>query len=181
VAKRKRSQLRRQPDEQPRRQPVPAEIKFALGRSLAGMKELPARMEDYRRRLEQGDADAGLRALEEWLHCCSGPPKWLANYVCAALAKWIEGEVSTLDAAFGVQPRKHLDSVRLRRKHRAYILLRAEDLSRDHMPIDIRMFETIGAEIGQSGGFVKEVLYDEVSSRWRKILPKLPIRRIQQK
>src|SRR5262249_58800728 len=84
VAKRNRSQLRRQPDrsQQPRRQPVPAEIKFALGRSLAGMKELPARMEDYRRRLEQGDTDAGLRALEEWLHSCSGPPEWLANYVC---------------------------------------------------------------------------------------------------
>jgi len=181
MAKRNRSQRRRQPDELPRRQPMPAEIKFTPGRSLAGMKELPARMENYRRRLEQGDAEAALSALEEWLHCCLGPPEWLANYVEAALAKRRSGEVSTLDEAFGVQPQKHLDSVRLRQKHRAYILLRVEDLSRDHVPIDIRMFETIGTEIGQSAGFVKEVLYDEASSHWRKILPKLPIRRIHQK
>jgi hypothetical protein len=145
------------------------------------MEALPARMKDYQQRLKQGDAEAGLRALHEWLHTCRGPDKWLADYVEAALLKWFSNEVGTLDEAFGVKPRKHLDSRRLREKHRAYIMLRIEDLRRDHTNLDPSLFEIVGAEIGQSGGFVKDVWYDEASSRLKDILPKLPIRRIHEK
>ena len=159
------------------RQPSSVASQLVLGRSAPAMPYLRCLLDLYRRRYQQGDREALLHALDAWLSCCQGPPTWIADGFSAGWTKWVQYEAPTLDAAFGVKwtPGRHLEKQREREKLRIPILLRAEHLRQQGMPVDIRLFELVGAEIGQSGSFVSTVYYEKASERWRKILRKIRI------
>jgi hypothetical protein len=146
-----------------------------LGRSVAALPYLHLLVESCRRRYEQGDQMAMLDALFACLSSYRGPPTWIVDAFCAAWLKWTQYEVPTLDAAFGIAPRTKKQHKRLRdwEMLRSFILVKAELLRREGTPVDIRMFESIGADIGRSGSFVSRVYYDEASTSWRKILRKI--------
>jgi len=136
-----------------------------------------------RRQYEQGDHKALLEALFVWLSTYQGPPAWIADAVCEKLLGWLEYGAPTLDAAFGVKrPRgKHLKALRERQDLRGPILIRIEDLRRQNMKVDVRLFELVGAEIGRSASFVSTVYYEDASVLWRKLFRKLKIRTMSEK
>ncbi|HKA41241.1 MAG TPA: hypothetical protein VKF40_04540 [Burkholderiales bacterium] len=132
---------------------------------------LGARQREYK----QGDGEALLLALAVWLECCKGPPTWIADGFWAAWRKWDAYEVTTLDAAFDVQPRTEKQRKKLHEWNalRSRILAQIEQARRRGIPVDIRLFERIGADIGRSGAFVSRVYYDEASAPWRELLRRI--------
>ena len=110
-----------------------------------------------------------------WLWCCQGPPTWIADAFCAAWTKWVEYQVVSLDAAFGMRRRTEKRRKKLREWEvlRSPILVKVELLRRQGMPVDIRLFEHVGDDIGRSGSFVSRVYYEQASRSWRKILRKI--------
>jgi hypothetical protein len=154
-----------------------------LSRSAEAGPANRALLDLCRRQYEQGDHKKLLEALFVWLSAYQGPPAWIADAFCEKLLGWFEYRAPTLDAAFGVKrPRgKHLHALRERQDLRGEILMRIEDLRRQKVPVDVRLFELVGAEIGKSGSFVSDVYYEDASVLWRKIFRKLKIRTIPEK
>ena len=197
MAKRKRSRSSRQsPSAEPptlellvkrsrsSRQSSSAELPtLMLSRSAEAGPANRALLDSCRRQYEQGDHKALLEALFVWLSTYQGPPAWIADAVCEKLLGWLEYGAPTLDAAFGVKrPRgKHLKALRERQDLRGPILIRIEDLRRQNMKVDVRLFELVGAEIGRSASFVSTVYYEDASVLWRKLFRKLKIRTMSEK
>ena len=154
-----------------------------LSRSAEAGPANRALLDLCRRQYEQGDHKALLEALFVWLSTYQGPPAWIADAVCEKLLGWLEYRAPTLDAAFGVKrPRgKHLKALRERQDLRGPILIRIEDLRRQNMKVDVRLFELVGAEIGRSASFVSTVYYEDASVLWRKLFRKLKIRTMSEK
>jgi len=154
-----------------------------LSRSAEAGPANRALLDLCRRQYEQGDHKALLEALFVWLSTYQGPPAWIADAVCEKLLGWLEYGAPTLDAAFGVKrPRgKHLKALRERQDLRGPILIRIEDLRRQNMKVDVRLFELVGAEIGRSASFVSTVYYEDASVLWRKLFRKLKIRTMSEK
>ena len=154
-----------------------------LSRSAEAGPANRALLDSCRRQYEQGDHKALLEALFVWLSTYQGPPAWIADAVCEKLLGWLEYGAPTLDAAFGVKrPRgKHLKALRERQDLRGPILIRIEDLRRQNMKVDVRLFELVGAEIGRSASFVSTVYYEDASVLWRKLFRKLKIRTMSEK
>ena len=176
MAKRKRSRSSRQSSS--------AELPtLMLSRSAEAGPANRALLDLCRRQYEQGDHKALLEALFVWLSTYQGPPAWIADAVCEKLLGWLEYGAPTLDAAFGVKrPRgKHLKALRERQDLRGPILIRIEDLRRQNMKVDVRLFELVGAEIGRSASFVSTVYYEDASVLWRKLFRKLKIRTMSEK
>jgi len=197
MAKRKRSRSSRQsPSAEPptlellvkrsrsSRQSSSAELPtLMLSRSAEAGPANRALLDSCRRQYEQGDHKALLEALFVWLSTYQGPPAWIADAFCEKLLGWLEYRAPTLDAAFGVKrPRgKHLKALRERQDLRGPILIRIEDLRRQNMKVDVRLFELVGAEIGRSASFVSTVYYEDASVLWRKLFRKLKIRTMSEK
>jgi len=197
MAKRKRSRSSRQsPSAEPptlellvkrsrsSRQSSSAELPtLMLSRSAEAGPANRALLDLCRRQYEQGDHKALLEALFVWLSTYQGPPAWIADAFCEKLLGWLECRAPTLDAAFGVKrPRgKHLKALRERQDLRGPILIRIEDLRRQNMKVDVRLFELVGAEIGRSASFVSTVYYEDASVLWRKLFRKLKIRTMSEK
>ena len=154
-----------------------------LSRSAEAGPANRALLDLCRRQYEQGDHKALLEALFVWLSTYQGPPAWIADAFCEKLLGWLECRAPTLDAAFGVKrPRgKHLKALRERQDLRGPILIRIEDLRRQNMKVDVRLFELVGAEIGRSASFVSTVYYEDASVLWRKLFRKLKIRTMSEK
>ena len=166
------------------RQSSSAELpSLMLSRSAEAGPANRALLDLCRRQYEQGDHKALLEALFVWLSTYQGPPAWIADAVCEKLLGWLEYGAPTLDAAFGVKrPRgKHLKALRERQDLRGPILIRIEDLRRQNMKVDVRLFELVGAEIGRSASFVSTVYYEDASVLWRKLFRKLKIRTMSEK
>ena len=158
---------------------------LVLGRSAEAMPFLRGLLDSCRCQHEKGNHRALLEALFAWMSSCKGPPAWIADAFCEKLLDWFEHRAPTLDAAFGVRraaPRgKHLQTLRERQAWRGPILTRIEDLQRRNIPVDIRLFELVGEEIGKSGSFVADVYYEDASVLWRKVFRKLKIRTMSEK
>jgi len=154
-----------------------------LSRSAEAGPANRALLDLCRRQYEQGDHKQLLEALFFWLSTYQGPPAWIADAVCEKLLGWLEYRAPTLDAAFGVKrpPGKHLKALRERQDLRGPILIRIEDLRRQNMKVDVRLFELVGAEIGRSASFVSTVYYEDASVLWRKLFRKLKIRTMSEK
>src|SRR5262245_59894575 len=154
-----------------------------LSRSTAAGPANHALLNLCGRQYEQGNHRALLEALFVWLSTYQGPPAWIADAFCEKLLGWLEYRAPTLDAAFGVKrPRgKHLKALRERQVLRGPILIRIEDLRRQNMKVDVRLFGLVGAEIGRSASFVSTVYYEDASVLWRKLFRKLKIRTIPEK
>jgi hypothetical protein len=197
MAKRKRSRSSRQP---PSAEPPTLELLVKRSRSSrqSSSTELPtlmfsrseaaepanrALLDLCRRQYEQGDHRKLLEALFVWLSTYRGPPAWIADAFCEKLLGWFEYRAPTLDAAFGVKrPHgKHLHALRERQALRGEILLRIENLRRQNVNVDVRLFELVGAEIGRSASFVSTVYYEDASVLWRKLFQKLKIRTMSEK
>jgi hypothetical protein len=176
VAKRKRSRPSRQ--SRSSRQPPSARPILVLGRSREAMPLICRQLDFYRRRYAKGDHTALLRALDLWLSCCLGPPKWIADGFYAAWTKWLKYEAPTLDAAFDIQRRslgKHVNTQRERERLRSYIVHRVERLRQRGMALDVRLFDEVGTEIDRSASFVSGVYYENASAGLRLILRKMKI------
>jgi hypothetical protein len=136
-------------------------------------------LEGCRRRYERGDHAALLSALDAWLSWCQGPPKWIVDGFYVAWSKWLRHEALTLDAAFGLR-RSHPEQHRKRHERemlRPFIVLQVETFRRQGLPLDVRLFELVGAEINKSAGFVSKVYYDEASAGWRAIAQRMSVTR----
>lgn len=178
VAKRKRARSSRQPSW---RLPPPAERpRFELGRTRAAMPLIARQLEIYRHRYDRGDHAALLRALDLWLSCYQGPPAWIADAFFKAWLKWLRYEAPTLDAAFGVQRPvgKQFNKQREREDLRPFIVLEVEARRQQGMPLDVRLFELVGAEINKSAGYVSKMYYDKASSGWRLIAQSMSVTRL---
>jgi hypothetical protein len=176
MAKRKRSRSPRQPSSA--ESPI-----FIFSRSKAAGPANRALLDLYRRQYEQGNHHALLDALFAWLSTFQGPPEWLADAVCDKLLDWFQHRAPTLDSAFDVgRPQgKHLKKLCERQELQLPILMRIEELRRQKMKVDVRLFELVGAEIGKSASFVSTVYYDEASTIWRALFRKLKIRTMFEK
>ena len=136
-------------------------------------------LEDYRRRFQRGERRALLLAIDLYLASFS-VPKWMADGFFEAISQWLSYQVATLDEAFRVRRPigKHLDKRRAREELRPLIML---ELARRQQQYNAHMvrstFDQVGADIGQSGGYVDKVYHEAASKPWRDILKHLRVRR----
>jgi len=126
-------------------------------------KHLAKILRILQKRSKNGDKSALLDAI---YYCClmKRPlPEWLRRAFLTAYNTKTGYEIKSWDDAFG-QPHpkgKHVDRERLKFKLRHILVQRVEELQSE-MPIDKKLFEKIGKELGIGGSTtISDIYYEE--------------------
>jgi len=161
----------------PRQSPAFVQHPVVWGWLPEAVPAVRCHLEALRIKFERGEREALLDAIDLCLRCDCKPPYWVRGAGITAIEKWKSYEVRTLGEAFGVPPHvsKHLDDQRKRDALRWRVIARVEQLRQQGMPVDVRLFNIVDAEINQGAGYASKLYYDKASSGLRKILRNLKI------
>jgi hypothetical protein len=170
VDKKKRS-WKSKVSEQPPELVLPPAVRAAGGKppDPAWYQSANQRARECRERYESGDKVALFDAMEIWVEFF---PPWGRNAFRDAWRAYREGQVKTLEQAFGI---KWSQAARKREYLRERVLFRVYELHREGRPIDRGLFSKVGAEIGCSGSTVDRIFSESASDELREVLRRLPL------
>lgn len=107
-------------------------------------------LEQFRRTVEDGDANAVLDAVSTAATLHLPMPPWLSTVVTGAIADYKNHDTKTLDEAFGLQRPKgqRQDAVQSELRNALYVIAEVLRLHANGQPVDGQIFEEAGATCG---------------------------------